>query len=305
MTSNLNSTDGPALLLPPLPLEEWDATRATVHMWTQIVGKTRMVLSPRQNHYWHVTLYVTPCGLNTSPIPFGKRTFDVEFDFAEHQLVIRTGDGQTRSMALYPRSVADFYTEYMATLRALGIEVKINRKPQEVEDVTPFDQDTHHASYNAEQVERFQRILTQVDRVMKEFRGRFLGKCSPVHFFWGSFDLAVTRFSGRPADQPATADPITREAYSHEVSSCGFWPGDQRFPRPAFYAYMAPAPAGLDKARVQPGGWNAQLGEHLLEYDAVREVNAPHEAILNFFQSAYEGGATLANWDRSSLECKS
>jgi Family of unknown function (DUF5996) len=298
MTSNLNSINWPSL-----PLAEWDATRATVHMWTQIVGKTRMVLSPRQNHYWHVTLYVTPRGLNTSPIPIGKQTFDTEFDFAAHQLVIRTSGGQIKSMPLYPRSVADFYAEYMACLRALGIEMKIHRKPQEVEDTTPFDEDRHHASYDAEYIERFQRVLTQADRVMKEFRARFLGKCSPVHFFWGSFDMAVTRFSGRPAHQPATADPMTREAYSHEVSSCGFWPGDLRFPHPAFYAYMAPAPAGLDKAIVHPGGWSAQLGEHLLEYDAVRELDAPEEAILSFFQSSYEVGAGLANWDRSALEC--
>jgi hypothetical protein len=198
--------------------------------------------------------------------------------------------------------VADFYAEYVACLKSLGIELRIYRKPQEVEDTTPFDQDNHHASYDKQSVERLQRIHLNADRVLRKFRSRFLGKCSPVHFFWGSFDLAVTRFSGRPAKQPDTVDPVTREAYSQEVSSCGFWPGDARFPQPAFYAYSAPTPEGLDREAVQPGGWNSKLGEFILEYDAVREIPAPDDAILSFCQSSYEAGAKLANWDRSGLE---
>ncbi len=209
-------------------------------MWMQIVGKTRLALSPRQNHWWHVPLYVTSRGLTTSPIPFGNQTFEVEFEFLAHQLVIRTSSGGGRSMPLFPRSVADFYAEYMACLRSFGIDVKITLTPDEFDDTTPFDQDQHHASYDREYVDCFRRILINADRVLKEFRGRFLGKCSPVHFFWGSFDLAVTRFSGRLAVPPVKPDPIMTEAYSHEVISCGFWPGDRRSPHPAFYSYTLP-----------------------------------------------------------------
>jgi hypothetical protein len=297
MRSNSNLTEWPSL-----PLAEWQATHDTLHMWTQIVGKTRMVLSSPVNHWWHTTLYVTPRGLATSSIPAGSQTFDMEFDFLAHQLSIVTSSGRQKSIPLYARSVADFYAEYMACLKSLGIEVRIYRKPQEVEDTTPFDQDTHHASYDTEAVERIHQILLSSDRVLKKFRSRFLGKCSPVHFFWGSFDLAVTRFSGRPAHQPDTVDRVTREAYSHEVSSCGFWPGDGRFPAPAFYSYFAPTPKGLDQGVVQPGAWNTKLGEFILEYDAVRELTAPDDAIVNFCQSSYEAGAKLANWDRASLE---
>jgi hypothetical protein len=267
-------------------------------MWTQIVGKTRLALSPPQNHWWHVPLYVTPRGLSTSPIPFGKRTFDVEFDFVAHQAAIRTSAGEGRSIPLFPRSVADFYAEYMACLGSLGIEVTINPAPEEFDDTTPFDQDRHHASYDQEYVERFRQILVNSDRVLKEFRSRFLGKCSPVHFFWGSFDLAVTRFSGRLAPKPEKTNPIMAEAYSHEVISCGFWPGDRRFKQPAFYAYALPAPPGIDKEPF----WNTQLAEFILEYEAIREAEAPEQAILDFCQSTYEAGAKLAQWDRQALE---
>jgi hypothetical protein len=269
-------------------------------MWTQIVGKTRLALSPRQNHWWHVPLYVTTRGLSTSPIPFGNQTFEVEFEFLAHQLVIRTSSGGGRSMLLFPRSVADFYAEYMACLRSFGIDVKITLTPEEFDDTTPFDQDHHHASYDREYVDAFRRILINADRVLKEFRARFLGKCSPVHFFWGSFDLAVTRFSGRLAVPPVKPDPIMTEAYSHEVISCGFWPGDRRFKHPAFYSYTLPVPPGIDKEPF----WDAQLGEFILKYEAIRETKSPAQAILDFCQGTYESGAKLAQWDRQALECK-
>ena len=288
---------------PALPFKEWESTCDTLHMWTQIVGKTRMSLSPLINHYWNVTFYVTPRGLTTSSIPFHDESFDAEFDFIAHRLAIRVSDGRECSVPLYPRSVADFYREFLATLRHLGIEVQIDRKPAEFDDNTPYDEDRHHASYDREYVERFRRILSGCDRVFQKFRARFEGKCSPVHFFWGSFDLAVTRFSGRRAPQRENADPITREAYSREVSSCGFWPGDRRFSKPAFYAYHAPPPAGLDRERVHPdaGRWDPVLGEFILEYDAARTGDAD-TAILDFCQSTYEAGATLASWDRRELE---
>jgi hypothetical protein len=293
----LNSTEWPAL-----PFAEWEGTCDTVHMWTQIVGKTRLALSPPQNHWWHTALYVTPCGLNTSPIPYRNRIFDVEFDFVAHQVAIVTSAGIRRTIPLYARSVADFYTEYMATLRSLGIELKIQRTPCEFDDPTPFDQDQRHASYDKEYVERFRRILIQSDRVLKQFRSRFIGKSSPVHFFWGSFDMAVTRFSGKLAPVNEKADPVTREAYSQEVISCGFWPGDRRFRQPAFYAYAAPAPPGFSEEPVKPGGWDSQLGEYILKYDEARAAASPDEAILDFCQSSYEAGANLAKWDRAALE---
>jgi hypothetical protein len=295
MNSSLNSPDWPSL-----PFSDWEATCDTLHMWTQIVGKTRLVLSPPQNHWWHVPLYVTPRGLSTSPIPFGKLTFDVEFDFAAHEAVIRTSVGQQRGIPLFPRSVADFYAEYMACLRALGIEVRISRTPEEFDDTTPFDQDRHHASYDPEYVERFRRILINADSVLKQFRSRFRGKCSPVHFFWGSFDLAVTRFSGRLCMPPVKPDPIMTEAYSHEVISCGFWPGDRKFKHPAFYAYALPVPPGIEKE----ASWDTQLGEFVLKYEAIREAESPEKAILDFCQSTYESAAKLAQWDRQALECR-
>jgi hypothetical protein len=291
---------------PALPFSDWEKTCDTLHMWTQIVGKTRLALTPRQNHWWNVTLYLTPLGLTTSPIPFRQTSFEVEFDFIRHQLSIRTSEGRESVIPLFPRSVADFYSEYMSCLRSLAIEVSIHRVPDEFDDKTPFDQDQHHASYDVKQVENFRRILINCDRAFKEFRSSFLGKCSPVHFFWGSFDLAVTRFSGRRAALPENADALTREGYSHECISCGFWPGDRRFPHPAFYSYTAPAPPGLEKESVRPsaGYWDKQLGEFILRYDDARTAPKPQKDILDFCQTTYEAGAKLAQWDRNSLERK-
>src|SRR5579872_5012807 len=237
---------------PALPLAAWRDTCDTIHMWTQIVGKTRLVLTPLVNHWWNVTLYVTPRGLTTSPIPYGNGTFEAEFDFVDHKLHVRDGDGAQHGVGLYPRSVADFYAEYLSCLHALGIDVTINTRPQEFPDPIPFEEDRTHAAYDKEYVERFRRILVGSDRLLKQFRSSFMGKASPVHFFWGSFDLAVTRFSGKPAPARPCADRMTREAYSHEVISCGWWPGDGRYPQPAYYAYAAPSPLGLDKASIRP-----------------------------------------------------
>ena len=273
-------------------------------MWTQIVGKTRMALEPLVNHWWNVALYVTPVGLTTSLISYHDKSLEVDFDFIRHRLLITTSDGQERIIRLYARSVADFYAEYMSALRSVGLEFHIDRTPAEFDDVTPYDQDHHHAAYDEKYVERFREILIRADRVLKTFRAPFLGKCSPVHFFWGSFDLAVTRFSGRRAPQQPDADPITREGYSHEVISCGFWPGDRRFKNAAFYSYTAPSPAGLADEPVRPAGayWDKQLGEFILKYDDARAAKPVEQAILDFCQSTYEAGAKLAKWDRSSLE---
>jgi hypothetical protein len=300
---SLKTSDGQADW-PALPYAEWEATRDTVHIWTQIVGKTRLALTPLENHWWNVPLYVTPRGLTTSAIPYGPGAFSVDFDFIAHKLWIRTSEDKQVSMGLYPRSVADFYTEYMAALRSLGIEVQIYRVPCEFDDLTPFDQDRHHASYDAEYVDRFRRILIQCERVFKTFRCEFIGKNSPVHFFWGSFDLAVTRFSGRTAPQKEGADRVTREAYSHEVISCGFWPGDRRFKEAAFYAYGAPSPPGLDAETIRPAAayWDRQLGEFILKYGDVRTAPSPDQSILDFCESTYEAGAKLAQWDRAHLE---
>jgi uncharacterized protein DUF5996 len=289
---------------PSLPYEEWKDTYETLHMWTQVVGKIRLALSPMVNHWWQVTLYVTPSGLTTSPIPYGARTFEILFDFIAHTLTVQTSDGATRCMGLYPRSVADFYHELMSILRSLGIEVRINPTPQEVPSPIPCDVDTVHASYDEGYVGRFRRILVQTDRVFKQFRGRFIGKCSPVHFFWGSFDLAVTRFSGRRAPERPGADRITREAYSHECSSAGFWPGSGGVLVPAYYAYTVPEPDGLSKARVRPNGayYDPHMQEFLLPYDDVRNATDPEAALLDFLQTTYAAGADLARWDRPSLE---
>ena len=293
---------------PPLPFPDWATTCDTLHMWTQSVGKTRMALTPLQNHWWNVPLYVTPRGLSTSPIPFERKTFrgtfEVEFDFIAHRLAIGTSEGAEHGIPLFPRSVADFYNEYMAGLRSLGIEVNIDLEPAEFADTTPFDQDHHHASYDKKHVESFHRILVNTDQVLKRFRSGFLGKCSPVHFFWGSFDLAVTFFSGRAAPLPENVDSITREAYSHEVISFGFWPGDPNFPQAAFYSYTKPAPAGFEKQALRPDAayWDTKMGEFLLKYDDARATHAPDQAIVDFCQSAYEAGANLAHWDRNALE---
>ena len=293
---------------PALAYDQWKDTLNTLHMWTQIVGKIRMALTPPVNHWWHVPLYVCARGLTTSPIPYGTRSFEIEFDFIDHHLVVRTAEGQVRTVELRPRTVADFYAELMTVLGELGIEVRISPVPQEVADAIPFDQDTTHASYDADAAQRFGRVLAQADRVMRAFRGRWLGKCSPVHLFWGAMDLAVTRFSGRLAPRhpgaPGLPDSVTHEAYSHEVSSAGFWPGNDAFPQPAFYAYFYPEPEGYKTASVRPEAayYGTDLGEWLLPYDAVRTAPDPDAALMEFLETTYAAGATLAGWDRAALE---
>jgi hypothetical protein len=294
---------------PELPLEAWADTRATLHLWTQIVGKIRMTLTPPVNHSWHVPLYVTSSGLTTSPIPHSGRTFQIDFDFILHRLRIAVSDGSSAGFPLEPQTVAEFYRRLMSELQRLGLPVRIHNRPNEVADTTPFDQDEAHRSYDAEYANRFWRILFQTDRVMKEFRGRFIGKCSPVHLFWGALDLAVTRFSGRkaplhPGGVPNLPDEVTREAYSHEVSSCGFWPGTAPIAYPAFYSYAYPAPAGFADAAVKPAAafYSADFGEFILPYSAVRESESPDQTLLEFFQSTYEAAADLAKWDRAALE---
>jgi Family of unknown function (DUF5996) len=291
---------------PVLPYEAWRDTCQTLHMWTQIVGKVRMELSPFVNHWWHVTLYITPRGLTTSSIPSQEGTFDVTFDFVEHNLSIRTSQGTTKALPLLPRSVAAFYQEFMACLQALGIEVTINTLPSEVQNPIRCDVDEVHASYDPVYAQRFWRILVQTATVMQRYRSPFLGKSSPVHFFWGSFDLALTFFSGRRAPERPGADRMTREAYSHEVISCGFWPGDDRFPTPAFYSYTSPEPPGLPTTSIHPeeAFYHHEMGLFLLRYDDVRSASSPEQALLSFFQSTYEAGARLAQWDREALERK-
>ncbi|MGZ3241790.1 MAG: DUF5996 family protein [Burkholderiaceae bacterium] len=294
---------------PALPYEAWKDTCATLHMWTQIVGKIRRSQSPWINHSWHVALYLTARGMTTSPIPYGNRTFQIDLDFIEHRLVIQTSDAMTRMMRLEPRSVADFYRELFSHLSALGLDIRIHPVPNEVVNAIPFEQDTLHASYDAEYVTRFWRALVQVDRVFKQFQSGFVGKSSPVHFFWGSFDLAVTRFSGRiapkhPGGIPNCPDWVMREAYSHEVSSCGFWPGNDAMPYAAFYAYAYPVPQGYSTRRVHPdhASYNATFGEFILPYDEVREADSPDATLLAFLQDTYEAAADLSGWDRVALE---
>jgi Family of unknown function (DUF5996) len=289
---------------PELPLDAWKDTYATLHMWTQIVGKVRLALSPLVNHWWEVPLYVNAIGLTTSPIPCGAGIFEVQFDFIHHQLLIQTSQGTEKNLPLAPRSVADFYQEFMAALKSLNIQVKIWPTPVEIPSPIPFPQDVQHAAYDPEYAHRFWRVLVAADTIFKEFRSHFLGKVSPVHFFWGSFDLAVTRFSGRRAPAREGADLITREAYSHEVISAGFWPGSGEIKGAAFYAYAAPEPAGYAQAKAQPASafYHPQMHEFFLMYDDVRKASAPREALLSFLQSTYEAGANLGNWDRSELE---
>jgi len=289
---------------PSLPLEQWKDTCATLHMWTQIVGKIRLAQTPLVNHWWNVPLYVSARGLTTTAMPYESRFFEIEFDFIDHSLVIRCSDGTTALVPLEPKSVATFYQETMNALKKLGIEVKIWRMPVEIPDPIPFDQDEQHAAYDREYVERLWNVLRASERVMQDFRSRFIGKSSPVHFFWGSFDLAVTRFSGRPAPPRPDADVITREAYSHEVISHGWWPGQGPLGKPSFYSYTAPAPDGLSEARVQPDQafYSKDLGEYLLMYDDVRTSADPDAALMQFLQSTYEAGANLAKWDRPALE---
>jgi hypothetical protein len=306
MTSNYiaGSNDWPTLPV----LEDWQDTCTTVHMWTQIVGKIRLALSPDINHGWGSTLYITTRGLTTSPIPYGKLTFAIDFDFIAHILRITTSEGSDRALMLEPMPVADFYRKTMEALAELGIEVNILARPVEVEVAIPFEQDTQHASYDADAVLRFWHALVHVDVVLKNFRARFIGKVSPVHFFWGAFDLAVTRFSGRtapkhPGGAPNVADRIMEEAYSHEVSSAGFWPGTG-LGEAAFYAYAYPTPAGFDKYPVQPQAayFHDKLGEFILPYEAVRTADDPAQTLLSFLQTTYDAAATLAHWDRLALE---
>ena len=300
--------NGPAETWPALPFEGWRETLATLHMWTQVVGKVRLAQAPHVNHWWQVPLYVTPSGLTTSPVPYGQRTFQIDFDLIGHRLTIETSGGDVRALGLAPRTVADFYGEFASLLKELGLDVKIWTTPVEVENPIPFERDETHRSYDAEHVERFRRALVQCERVFQRFRSGFAGKCSPVHFFWGSFDLAVTRFSGRRAPAhpgaPGVADSVTREAYSHEVSSAGFWPGGPALPEPIFYSYAYPEPEGFKGARVGPerAHYNTDFKEFVLPYDAVRTSGDPDASLLRFLQDTYEAAATHADWDRDSLE---
>ena len=294
---------------PALPFPDWQDTAVTLHMWTQIVGKIRLTLSPWTNHSWHVTLYVTSRGLTTSPIPHDSSTFEIRFDFIDHQLRILKSDGAVRIIEMRPQSVAKFYESVMNALKDLALPVTINKLPNEIENPVPFDEDEEHRSYDPDYANRFWRVLVQSDRVFKEFRSRFCGKCSPVHFFWGSFDLAVTRFSGRPAPPhpggiPHLPDAITREAYSQEVSSLGFWPGNAAAPTPIFYSYAYPEPAGFAEAKVQPAAafYEPKLREFMLPYDAVRTAEKPDEVLLDFAQSTYDAASKLGQWDRDALQ---
>jgi Family of unknown function (DUF5996) len=290
---------------PALPYAQWKDTYATLHMWTQVVGKVRLALGPDINHFWGTTLYVSPRGLTTSAIPYPKGVFDIQFDFVAHALEITTSLGETRSFRLMPRTVAAFYAELMSALHSLGIDVKVWPMPVEVPRPVRFNLDESHASYDPEYAHRFWQVLVNVSTVFWKFRSRFIGKVSPVHFFWGSFDLAVTRFNGRRAPERPGADPVTKEAYSHEVISVGFWPGDGEIIKDAaFYAYAAPQPAGFQDFRVQPAKafYSKEKSEYFLMYDDVRSSPDPAQALLDFCQSTYEAGAIAGNWDRANLE---
>jgi hypothetical protein len=305
------SHDALAEAWPPLPLAAWKDTRDTLHMWTQIVGKVRLALAPPRNHWWHTALRLWARGLTTGPMPYGPHDLELRFDLVDHRLIAETSDGRTRVLPLVPRTVRSFDEELTAALRALDVDVHIWRMPVEVPDPIPFDQDEQHRAYDPGAVSRFFRVLERAEEVLESFAGRFVGKQSPVHFFWGSFDLALTRFSGRRAPERPGADRITREAYSHEVLSFGFWPGGTAVggadvDEPVFYAYAAPEPAGFREAAVEPEAarYDPRLSEFLLPYDAVRSSAAPREALLAFCQSAYDAGATLGAWDRAALEAR-
>lgn len=295
---------------PELPLAEWKDTYDTLHRWTQIVGKIRLALTPLQNHWWNSTLYVTPRGLTTSAMAYNGRLFQIDFDFIAHHLLIEAADGSVKTIALRSRSVSEFYQETMAALASLGIHVSIWTTPVEVPDRTPFEEDQKHASYDPEYAQRFWRILAQVSLVFTEFRSRFTGKASPVHFFWGAFDLAVTRFSGRTAPlhpgAPNCARFVMVEAYSHELSSCGFWPGGGPIDEPVFYAYAYPEPDGFKDYPIQPSEafYHTEIREFVLPYEVVRTAKSPEESLLSFLQSTYEAASTCAKWDRFALERK-
>ena len=291
---------------PALPFEQWRETANTLHMWTQIVGKIRLTQSPWLNHSWHVTLYVTPRGMTTGSIPHGQRTFSIDFDFIDHQLIVRSCDGDVVTLALEAQDTADFYHALMTSLDSIGLPVTINKKPNEVEKPIPFPEDRVHSSYDADAANRYWRLLYQVDRVFNDFRSRFSGKSSPVHFFWGSFDLAVTRFSGREAPDHPGGLPnmplwVAQEAYSHEVSSAGFWPGGDAFPEPVFYSYAYPSPDQFGAAKVLPEAayWSADLGEFVLPLEAVRRAEVPEKALFDFLQSTFDAAAELGVWDLS------
>ncbi len=303
-------SNAPQVPWPELPTAAWRETYETLHLWTQIIGKIRLAREPWLNHSWHVVLYITPRGLTTSPIPDGSRTFQIELDFIDHALRISTSDGARRQFSLAGHSVASFYAAIIAALAQLGIHVAINEMPNELPNPIRFSQDYQHVSYDPDAVRRFLQILENVDRVFKQFRTAFLGKASPVHFFWGSFDLAVTRFSGRraprhPGGVPYLPDEVAAEAYSHEVSSAGFWPGSGAIDYPAFYSYAYPEPAGFRTTPVRPDAafFSEALGEFILPYDAVRTAAQPDQALLEFLQSTYEAAANAAKWDREALEC--
>lgn len=291
-------------MLPTLPFDSWKDTLATLHMWSQIVGKVRLKLCPLVNHWWNVPFYITARGMTTSAMPYEQRHIEVQFDFIEHKILIETSEGRVVAVAMEPQSVADFYKKFMAALAELGINVRIRTTPCEIPDPIPFDQDNTHSAYDPEAAHKFWRILLWVDQIFKEFRAGFQGKASPVHFFWGSFDLAVTRFSGRPAPERPGADSITREAYSHEVSSAGFWPGGGDVKGPAFYSYAAPEPSGFAEQRVGPQAafYHAQMKEFLLMYDDMRTSGSPKDALMEFLQTTYNAAADLGKWDRKSLE---
>jgi Family of unknown function (DUF5996) len=303
-------SNAPRIAWPELPTAAWRETYETLHLWLQVVGKVRLARTPWLNHSWHVALYVTARGLTTSPIPDGVRTFQIDFDLIEHALRISTSDGARRQLALAGQSVASFYSAVMADLAELGIDITIDEMPNELPEPIRFSQDNRHASYDPAAVRRFFQMLANADRVFKQFRTGFLGKASPVHFFWGSFDLAVTRFSGRraprhPGGVPHLSDDVACEAYSHEVSSAGFWPGSGAIDYPAFYSYAYPEPAGFRATRVRPEAafFSEALGEFILPYDAVRLAARPDQALLEFLQSTYEAAANAAKWDRAALEC--
>jgi hypothetical protein len=291
---------------PNLGNEGWNEACATLHLWTQIVGKVRSKLSPRVNHWWNSTLYVNSRGLTTSPIAYEGKVFEIQFDFMSHCLLITTSEGETRVMALTQRSVADFYQEFLIVMQSLGFSIHIDTRPQEIPNAIRFEEDRVHTTYRPEQAQLYWRALVQVDRVMKIFRSGFIGKCSPVHFFWGSFDLAVTRFSGRRAPERPGVDSVTREAYSHEVISVGFWPGSGNILGAAFYAYASPEPEGFSAGRIQPGKafYNVPSHGYVLMYDEVRKAPNPDQMILDFFESTYELGADLGKWNRTELERK-
>ncbi|MBV9199741.1 MAG: hypothetical protein JOY83_08435 [Alphaproteobacteria bacterium] len=295
---------------PALPFDAWSDTCATLHLWTQIIGKIRLAKAPMMNHWWQVPQYVTCRGLTTSPIPHDTRLdFQIDFDFIDHCLCIEVSDGRSEKLPLEPCAVAEFYHRVMDRLTALGLGVPIWTVPVELPDPIPFEQDRSHAAYDPRYARQFWRVLVNVDRVLKQFRSRFIGKASPVHFFWGSFDMAVTRFSGRrapphPGGTPNVADRVTREAYSHEVSSCGFWPGNGGFGQPAFYSYAYPEPAGLAAAHIRPEAayYSHDLHEFILPYDAVRQTASPDQLVLEFLESTYAAAADLGHWNRVALE---